>query len=193
MTIIFSLIIAYLIGSVSSAIILSKFLNYPDPRTSGSGNAGATNILRSVGRKQALFVLIADALKGVVAIWIGMLLGVHGALLGFVGVFAVIGHIFPVFFKFKGGKGVATGLGAILGLSFWVAIACILAWVVVAVLKRYASLASIVAAIAAPVLMAVVGPRIYAFPAFVIALIIIWKHTDNINRLKAGTENKINL
>lgn len=190
MNIIISLIIAYLIGSISVSILLSKILKTPDPRNSGSGSAGATNVLRIVGKNQALVVLIGDGLKGLIAVWIAMILAVHGAMLGFVVLVAVIGHIYPLYFNFKGGRGVATALGGFLGLSFIVGILGILIWGGVAYFMRYSSLASIVSLIASLILMLIVSP-IYAFPVFLTVVLILWKHVDNIQRLRNGTEPKI--
>lgn len=188
---IIALVIAYVLGSLNSSILLTKYLKLPDPRTQGSGNAGATNILRTVGKNQALLVLIADAAKGLIAIWIARLIGVHGVMLGFVAFSVVVGHVFPVFFKFKGGKGVATALGAVLGLSLWAAAIAAMIWAAVAFFTKYVSLASMAAAAAAVVLVLVLGKVAYAFPVFCIAGLIVWKHKANIDRLRAGTENKL--
>ncbi|WP_423064073.1 glycerol-3-phosphate 1-O-acyltransferase PlsY [Candidiatus Paracoxiella cheracis] len=187
----FSIIIAYLLGSISTAVIVSKMLKLPDPRKEGSGNPGATNVLRLGGKQAAIYVLIGDALKGLIAVIIGRLLHVDGISLGFVALVAVIGHVFPIFFKFKGGKGVATSLGAILGLSFWVAIFLIATWVIVALIFRYASVAALITAIAAPIYMLIAGHGNYAFPVLLITVLIIWKHWENIDRLRKGTEGKI--
>lgn len=192
MAVIISLIIAYLLGSVSTSILLSKIMKFPDPRAAGSGNAGATNILRLVGKKQAIIVMIGDGLKGLIAVWIGMLLGVHGAMLGFVGLLAVVGHIYPVYFKFKGGKGVATSLGAILGLSFIAGLLAIIIWAGVAYFTRYSSLASLVSLVAGLILILLFATK-YAFPVFLIVLLVAWKHMDNIKRLRTGTETKVQL
>lgn len=188
---IIALVIAYVLGSLNSSILLTKYLKLPDPRTQGSGNAGATNILRTVGKNQALLVLIADAAKGLIAIWIARLIGVHGVILGFVAFAVVVGHVFPVFFKFKGGKGVATALGGLLGLSLWAAAIAGMIWAAVAFFTKYVSLASMAAAAAAVVLVLVFGKAAYAFPVFCIAGLIVWKHKANIDRLRAGTENKL--
>jgi len=191
MSAIIAIIVAYLIGSISSAILIAKFLKLPDPRTQGSGNAGATNILRTVGRNQALVVLIIDILKGMIAVWIGRMFGVEGPMLGFVALGVVVGHIFPIFFKFKGGKGVATTLGALVALAFWPGIITAAIWIALLFVFRYASLASVVAAIAAPILMLFLGSAVYAFPVFLITLLIVWKHKSNIERLRNKTENKV--
>ena len=191
MTFLISIIIAYLLGSISFAIIIAKWLKLPDPRSEGSGNPGATNILRLGGKQAAIYVLLGDAFKGLLAVLIARLLHQHGVSLSFVAFAAVAGHIFPVFFKFKGGKGVATAIGAILGLSFWVALFLMATWVVVALLFRYAAAASVIMAIAAPLFMLIAGHGDYTFPVFLITLLIIWKHWENIQRLKKGTESKM--
>jgi glycerol-3-phosphate acyltransferase PlsY len=193
MAAIISIIIAYLLGSFSTSIILAKIMKLPDPRTQGSGSAGATNILRTMGRDKAILVLIGDVVKGLIAVLIGRIFGVHGVMLGFVALAAVIGHVFPLYFKFKGGKGVATAIGSIIMLNLWVGIVMIIAWILVAFFSRYASLASMIAVILAPICSLIFGSAHYAFPTLLIAILVIWKHMDNINRLRAGTENKIEL
>lgn len=190
---IISLVIAYLLGSLNSAVLISKYLKLPDPRTTGSGNAGASNILRTVGKNQALMVLLGDGLKGVLAVLLARALGAQGFILGLVALAAVAGHIFPVFFKFKGGKGVATMMGAALMLTFWVGLFSIVVWLVIAFLLRYASLASIVAAICAPLFMLIFGNHQYAFPLLLVTALVIWRHWENVERLRSGTETKIQL
>lgn len=186
-----AILIAYLLGSLSSAIIISKIFKTADPRTEGSGNAGATNVLRIAGKKQAALVLVGDVLKGLIAVWIGQLFHITPFMLGLVGFAAVVGHIFPVYFGFKGGKGVATAVGAILGLSFISGILMAAAWSAIAFVTRYASLASIVAVILAPVFLALFAKTAFLIPAAFIAALILWKHKDNIARLKSNTESKI--
>ncbi|QLH43774.1 MAG: glycerol-3-phosphate 1-O-acyltransferase PlsY [Coxiellaceae bacterium] len=190
---IFTAIIAYLLGSVSSAIIVCKFLGLPDPRTQGSGNPGATNVMRIGGKNAAIITLIGDALKGLLAVLIGRLFGVEGFLLGIVGVAALLGHIYPIFFQFKGGKGVATAFGALLGMSLPVALVAAITWTLVIVFSRYSSLAALVTAVLAPVYTILFADFAYFFPVIIMSGIMIWRHWDNIQRLKTGTENKINL
>lgn len=192
MTPIIAIIVGYLLGSVATGVLLSKLLKLPDPRTTGSGSSGATNVLRTMGKQQAALVLAGDLMKGVIAILLAHAFGVQGIMLGFVGVAAVLGHLFPLFFGFRGGKGVATAFGCIIVLNFWVGIACAAIWIIMAYSMRYSSLASLSASILAPVLMAVFQPG-YAIPVFVITLLIVYKHLDNIKRLRHGTESKINL
>ncbi len=191
MSTIIGIIIAYLIGSISSAIIVAKLLKLPDPRTEGSGNAGATNVLRIGGKKAAIFTLVGDILKGVIAVIIGRILGDVGVGLGLVAFAAVVGHIFPCYFKFKGGKGVATMVGTLLILSFPIGLGTIIVWVIVAAASRYASLASMVAAIAAPIFSLFFGDSHFFIPLLFITFLIIWKHLDNIERLRTGKESKL--
>lgn len=190
---IISLIAAYLIGSLSTSIILSKYLKFEDPRNTGSGNAGATNVLRSAGKKAALYVLAGDAAKGFIAVLLARLLGMEGAVLGLVALAAVLGHIFPVFFQFKGGKGVATALGTVFGLNLLIGFLLLIIWILVAYFSKYASLASIVAAVAMVLLVFTLGNSSMTLPCLFIAALIIWKHKDNIDRLKNKTESKIEL
>lgn len=192
MTTIIGIIIAYLIGSISTSIITAKAMKLPDPRTQGSGNAGATNMMRVGGKKPAVIALVGDALKGVIAVLIGRIIGDHGIGLALIAFAAVVGHIFPLYFKFQGGKGVATMMGALLCLSLWMGVATIVVWIIVAAASRYASLASIVAAIAAAIFTLVFGDGSYFIPVLFIAILIIWKHLDNIERLRNGKESKLN-
>ena len=188
---IIAIVISYFIGSVSSAIIISRLFGLDDPRKSGSGNAGATNVLRLSGKKVAAYVLAGDLVKGILAIYISLMMGVDGFALGLAGIAVVLGHIFPVFFQFKGGKGVATGAGVVLGLSLWIGLLAVITWVVVAAIWRYASLASVAACIAVPIFMLIFQHANYFIPTLVIALVIIWRHLDNIKRWRNGTEKKI--
>lgn len=184
-------VIAYLIGSLSSAIIVCKFLNLPDPRMQGSMNPGATNVLRIGGKTPALITLAGDMLKGFIPVFIGHLIGISGVFLGLIAIAAFLGHIYPVFFKFQGGKGVATSAGAILALSPIVGVAAIVSWLLVAVIFRYSSLAALVAAIAAPILMLLLGDKTYFLSTLIIAVMLIGKHWDNIQRLRSGSEGKM--
>ena len=188
-----SIILAYLIGSLSCSIILAKITKQADPRSQGSGNAGATNVLRTQGRKNAIIVLLGDVLKGVIAVWMGRLLNLSPVTLGFIALAAVIGHIFPLYFNFKGGKGVATSFGVICALSLWSGIIALTAWLLTAFLSRYASLASLVAAVAALLATLLLGHGHQAFAIFMITLLVFYKHSGNIERLRKGTESKINL
>lgn len=191
MFVFFSLVIAYLLGSISFSDIVTKAMKLPDPRTQGSGNAGATNVYRG-NKKAGILVLIGDVLKGVIAVAIGYAFRLHGAAIGFVALAAVLGHIFPVFYKFKGGKGVATAAGTLLIVSFWTFIFVMITWAIVLFVTRYVSLASMVAAIAAPIYLLIGGNFAFFFPYAIIAVLIIWKHSNNIQRLREGVETRIN-
>ena len=185
------MIIAYLLGSISTSIIISKIFHQTDPRETGSGNAGATNVLRSQGRSAAIRVLVGDLLKGFIAIVLARLFHVQGFALGLVALAAVAGHVFPVFFKFKGGKGVATSLGCILAMAFWLGVLGAVIFIVVAYFSRYASLASLIMLAAITILCLFMGHAAYFIPLLLITLFVAWKHSDNIIRLRNGTENKI--
>lgn len=193
MTALIAIIIAYLIGSISSSIIIAKLTGQPDPRTQGSKNAGATNTLRTSGKKAAAIVLIGDLLKGLIAIFIARFIGVDGFALGLVVFACVAGHVFPCFFQFKGGKGVATTLGALLALSPLLGILVAATWILVAILFRFSSLASLVAAVCAPIYVLIFIGAAYFLPTLLVTVLIFWKHKDNIQRLREGKESKINL
>ena len=187
---IIAFILAYLLGSINCAIIICKIGKFSDPRSQGSGNPGASNVLRVAGKKYAILTLIGDALKGTIAVLVAMLLGLHGAQLGLIAFVAVIGHMYPIFFKFQGGKGVATALGSILALSPLLALIGLIVWIVLVVISRYSSLGSLVACIVVALTSLFIAPAY--FPGLVaIAVFIIWRHRANIRRLKAGTENKL--
>lgn len=187
-----SIIIAYLIGSLNMSIIIAKVLGKPDPRTQGSGNAGATNTLRTSGKKEAAWVLLGDIVKGIVAVIIGRVFHVDGFMLGLVALAAIVGHVFPLYFKFQGGKGVATMMGVLIALNIWIGVISIAAWVITALLSRYASLASLTAAVVAVVCSLIFSYFEYFVPILIIAALVFWKHMGNIGRLRAGTESKIN-
>lgn len=186
-------LIAYLLGSIETSVILSKLFKFPDPRTHGSGNSGATNVLRTAGKNQALLTLIGDMLKGFLAVLIALVFGVNGFFLAFILLAAVIGHIFPIFFQFRGGKGVATAIGGLLLLSFWTAIIAAIIWIATVIITRYISLASLIAIVASPILILIISQSAYFIPILIMAGLIIWKHKENIERLRAGIEHKVNL
>jgi glycerol-3-phosphate acyltransferase PlsY len=186
----------YLLGSVSFAVVVSRLFGLTDPRAHGSGNPGATNVLRTGNKTAAVLTLLGDALKGALAIGLARLLG-QGY--GFdatdaaaVGLAAFAGHLYPVFFKFKGGKGVATFLGVALALDWNLGIGCCAVWVVVALIWRFSSLASILASMVAPILWVSIGPRGpgVVFLTLMTAL-VLWRHRTNINGLLSGTERRI--
>ncbi len=187
------LIIGYLVGSINSAIIVSKLMKLPDPRQQGSKNPGATNVLRlSHSKLPAILVLVGDGLKGFLPVVVARLIGLDGLAAVLIGLAAVIGHMYPVFFKFQGGKGVATSLGVILGLSLLLGILCLIIWAAVAAIWRYSSLASLVAVAAAPVLNLFIGSQTYFLGLSILAIVVIVKHWPNIERLLDGNESKIN-
>lgn len=182
---------AYLIGSLSSAVVLCKLAGLPDPRTQGSGNPGATNVLRMGSRKLAALVLVIDVLKGVIPVLIGRVFGLEFNELAIIALLAFAGHLYPVFFQFKGGKGVATALGAFLALAPMLALLALLTWVIVFAISRISSLSAISAAIMAPVYSLWLLPEALArYVVLLIAVMLLWRHKANIQRLLAGQEKK---
>ncbi|MCK4870937.1 MAG: glycerol-3-phosphate 1-O-acyltransferase PlsY [Gammaproteobacteria bacterium] len=188
-----AIVIAYLLGSLSSAIIVCKLMGLPDPRTEGSKNPGTTNVLRIGGKNAAIITLLGDMLKGVIPVLIAHALRVDGFMLGLVALAAFLGHLFPLYFGFKGGKGVATFLGAQLALAPVIGIAIIITWLIVAFLFRYSSLAALVAAALAPIYALILQHYAYFIPILAMTLLIYWKHQSNIKNLLAGKEDKIRL
>ncbi len=189
------IIAAYLIGSISSAILICKMLGLPDPRTTGSNNPGATNVLRISNKLTAATVLFLDILKGTVPVWGTYFLYAHFGLeepifLGVIGVSACLGHMYPVFFSFQGGKAVATALGTLLPIGVGLGVLLIVTWISVAKLTKYSSLAAIVTVSMAPLYVFLLKP-LYVYPTLMLSALIIFKHKDNIIRLLKGTENKI--
>jgi glycerol-3-phosphate acyltransferase PlsY len=189
-------LLGYLIGSISFAVVVSRLMGLEDPRAYGSGNPGATNVLRSGNKTAALLTLLLDALKGFVPVWAVVAFGgPHGLDAGaaaMVGVAAFLGHLWPVFFGFKGGKGVATGAGVLMGLNPILGMAALLSWAIVAYFSRYSSLAAIVAAVFAPFYQWLIwgfGPATCA--CAVIAVLLVWRHRANIRKLLDGTESKL--
>lgn len=184
---------AYLFGSISSAVIVCWAMRLPDPRTSGSNNPGATNVLRLGGKQAALITLCGDALKGWLPVVAASALSEHAALIALVGLGAFVGHLYPLFFGFKGGKGVATAAGVLVGLSVSVAAWLVAAWLAVALLFRYSSLAALCAAGLAPLLVLWLLPETsYVVMSVAIAGLLFWRHRENIRRLATGKESKIN-
>lgn len=196
-------IIAYAIGSISFSVILSKKMAGFDVREKGSGNAGSTNVLRTVGKKAAILTLICDILKGVVSILIAILIGnivgdIDKALLVQIASIAVvIGHTFPIFFGFKGGKGVATSLGVLLMVNWQIGLICLVFALVIMALTRMVSAGSVCAAILFPVLTLFIGKEYFIVPgnylifSIIMALIVAFNHRTNISRILNGTENKL--
>ena len=189
-------IVAYLIGSLSFAVIVSRVMGLSDPRTYGSGNPGATNVLRSGNKKAAVLTLLFDALKGYLPVLLVQLYGERFGLMdgsvALVALAAFLGHLWPVFFRFQGGKGVATAAGVLLGINPWLGLATLATWLIIAWFFRYSSLAALVAAVFAPFYQLLIwggGPITFAIIA--ISLLLVWRHSANISRLLAGTESKL--
>ncbi len=186
-------VFAYLLGSLSSAVIMCKLAGLPDPRSEGSGNPGATNVLRLGSKKLAALVLAGDLLKGLVPVLVAQLLLLQPLTVALAGLLAFVGHLFPVFFGFKGGKGVATALGAILGFAWPVGIALVAIWLGMALVFRVSSLAAIASAVAAPVVMWLAEPAAWEYigATLVMSLGLLWRHRSNITNLKDGIEPRI--
>ena len=200
-------VIAYLIGSINFSIILSKRMAGFDIREKGSGNAGTTNMLRSVGKKAAVITLICDILKGVVSILIAVLVGKiiknldNALLVQLAGIFVIIGHTFPVFFKFKGGKGIATALGVLLMINWQIGLICLIFALVLMALTKMVSVGSIAAAILFPILVAFIDQNYivqtsnsnwsYLVFSIIVALLVIFNHRANVQRILNGTENSL--
>jgi glycerol-3-phosphate acyltransferase PlsY len=195
LTIVF-VIAAYLLGSISFAVITSKLFGLADPRTYGSGNPGATNVLRSGKKAAAALTLFGDAAKG----WLAVFLAIHFSpsnvsytmLAAAVALAVFIGHLFPVFLRFKGGKGVATALGVLLALNVWVGLGGLATWLFMALVFRLSSLAALAAAAATPIYAVLLGlPREWVLASGIMSLLLIWRHKSNIQNLLAGKEAKI--
>lgn len=192
---------AYLIGSLSFAVIVSRAMGIKDPRTFGSGNPGATNVLRSGSKTAAALTLILDAAKGWLPValvrWFGADWGLGDGSVALVGIAAFLGHLYPVFFGFQGGKGVATALGVLLGFNAWLGLATAATWLIIAFFFRYSSLAALVAAVFAPVYYFFGGGIAWTFSGAifaalcVMALLLGWRHRLNIDRLIKGSESRI--
>lgn len=184
------LVIAYLLGSVCSAILVCRLLRLPDPRTRGSGNPGATNVLRIGGKVPALITLFFDILKGLLPVWGSYFLRLPPVALGFIALAACLGHMYPLFFNFAGGKAVATAIGALAPIGWDMTGLLIITWLVVAWLSGYSSLAAITTVILAPFYTWWLKP-LYTGPVVMLSLLMLWRHRANIRRLLAGIENKI--
>ena len=192
---------AYLLGSLSFAVIVSRAMGLSDPRSYGSKNPGATNVLRSGSKAAAVVTLVLDAAKGWLPValvrWFGAPHGLEEGTMAMVGLAAFAGHLWPVFFRFEGGKGVATALGVLLGISGWLGLATALTWVIVAFFFRYSSLASLVAAVFAPVYYLLVSGVVWyaeasiAVAIGVMSMLLAWRHKENIGRLIEGKESRL--
>ncbi len=194
-------VLAYLIGSLSFAVIVSRAMGLNDPRTYGSKNPGATNVLRSGSKKAAAVTLLLDGVKGWLPVWCAVQFGPQwgwgDGVVAWVGLGAFLGHLFPVFFGFKGGKGVATAAGVLLGFQPWLGVATLASWVLMAVFFRYSSLAAVVASVFAPTFYVfgsgVLWPMAPAVAVVTVlmCMMLLWRHRENIGRLLAGQESKI--
>ena len=192
---------AYLVGSLSFAVIVSRLMGLNDPRSYGSKNPGATNVLRSGSKKAAILTLLLDAFKGwlpvAMVLALGPPYGLGTGVAALAGLAAFLGHLYPVFFGFKGGKGVATAVGVLVGVNAWLALATVGTFAIVVFFSRYVSLASMVAALFAPVFylfgdgVAWQALGVEVLCLSVMALLLVWRHRENINRLLAGTESKL--
>jgi glycerol-3-phosphate acyltransferase PlsY len=194
-TIIFT-IAAYLIGSISFAVVASRAFGLSDPRTYGSKNPGATNVLRSGSKKAAIATLIGDGAKGWLAVWLaqrfGPQYGVDDAGVALVAVAVFLGHLYPLYFRFVGGKGVATALGVLLGLDVWLGLATLATWLLVAYTTRYSSLAALIAAVLAPFYYGLLfGADEKLFAVVVMSALLLYRHSKNISNLLAGKESRI--
>ena len=191
-----AVVAAYLIGSLSFAVIVSKFYGLDDPRSYGSGNPGATNVLRSGRKKAATFTLLGDALKGLVAVllarWLQSHFGLADEVVAAVAVAVLVGHMWPLFFGFKGGKGVATALGVLLALSWPVALICAAVWLIMAFGLKISSLAALTATVISPLAaMFLVQQPSWQAAIAVIAALVLLRHRSNIQNLLSGKESKI--
>ena len=191
-----AMLAGYLVGSLSFAVIVSRVMGLADPRAYGSGNPGATNVLRSGNRVAAMLTLALDALKGYVPVLLVLLYGAAYGLgegtAALVGLAAFVGHLWPLYFHFKGGKGVATAAGVLMALNPWLGVATLASWVIVAAFMRYSSLASIVAAAFAPFYQLLIWGFAPAFmPIVMMSLLLIWRHEGNVRKLMAGTESRL--
>lgn len=196
-----AVLVAYLVGSLSFAVVVSRAMGLADPRTFGSKNPGATNVLRSGSKVAAIVTLLLDAAKGwlpvVLVRWYGAPYGLEEGTQGLVGLAAFVGHLWPVFFRFQGGKGVATALGVLVGFSFWLGLATAATWLIVAFFFRYSSLASLASALFAPVYYLMFGgvvwdtERAIAAAIVVMSALLAWRHKDNMARLIKGTESRL--
>jgi len=189
-------IAAYLLGSISFAVVMSRAFGLSDPRTYGSKNPGATNVLRSGSKKAAIATLVGDAAKGWLAVWLAMRYGYDFGLdetgIALVAIAVFIGHLWPVFFRFVGGKGVATALGVLLGINPWLGLATLATWMIIAYAFRYSSLAALVAAVFAPLYYGMLfGVDAILLAVIVMSVLLVWRHSGNIGNLIAGKESKL--
>lgn len=184
------IVAAYLLGSIAFGILVSKLFGLPDPRTVGSGNIGATNVARSGKKSAALLTLLGDVFKGWFPVWLALQSGMLMWVVSAVGLAVFFGHLYPIYYRFKGGKGVATALGVMLAISPLLALAALVTWLLVFAVSRYSSLAAIAAAALAPVFAWFLLPyKDYVITVLVMSVFLIWRHRSNIQKLLAGTES----
>lgn len=186
-----AILLAYLLGSISSAIIVCRLMKLPDPRTQGSHNPGTTNVLRLGGKKAAMITLLGDVLKGVVPVIIAKIIGLDATVIALVAIAAFLGHAFPVFFGFQGGKGVATAFGCLIALNIPLGLTLLLTWFIIAMVFRYSSLAALVTACLAPFYAWYFTYPIYTFAVIFISLFLLYRHRSNMQKLWRGEESKI--
>lgn len=184
------LVAAYLLGSVSSAVLICRLFNLPDPRTVGSGNPGATNVYRLGGKIPASLVFVCDMLKGTIPVWGSYWLGLSPIELGFIGIAACLGHMYPLYFEFKGGKGVATAFGAMLPIGYDLSLVLIFSWVLGVRLSGFSSVGAAVSVLLAPLATYIIKPE-YVIPVSLLSLLILGKHRSNFARLLRKEESKI--
>ena len=180
----------YLLGSVSSAIIFCRLAGLPDPRENGSKNPGATNVLRIGGRLSALGVLLFDVLKGMLPVAIAFRLGLEPSEIGFIALSACLGHVFPIFFHFRGGKGVATALGALIPFGMEISELALATWLITFLISRYSSLSAVITALILPTFVWWYKPE-FTFPVALVCCLLVYRHHDNIQRLWRGQEDRI--
>jgi len=186
-----AVVISYLFGSIQTAVIICKIMGYPDPRTQGSGNPGATNVLRMGGKKAAILTLLGDLCKGFIPVMAAQYYGLDSLGLSAVAFAAFLGHIYPLFSHFKGGKGVATALGCLLALAWPVGLALICTWLIMAMLFRYSSLAALTAAVLAPLYIWYFTNIDYTVMVSFMSILLVYRHKNNILRLIKGEEGRI--
>ena len=180
----------YLLGSVSSAIIFCRLAGLPDPRENGSRNPGATNVLRIGGRLSALGVLLFDVLKGMLPVAIAFRLGLEPSEIGFIALAACLGHVFPIFFHFRGGKGVATALGTLIPFGMEISELALATWLITFLISRYSSLSAVITALILPTFVWWYKPE-FTFPVALVCCLLVYRHHDNIQRLWRGQEDKM--
>ncbi|MBY0575896.1 MAG: glycerol-3-phosphate 1-O-acyltransferase PlsY [Gallionellaceae bacterium] len=185
-------IAAYLLGSISFAVVTSRLFALPDPRTYGSGNPGATNVLRSGKKAAAVLTLFGDAAKGWLAVFLALQFALPDVQIALIALAVFLGHLFPVFLRFRGGKGVATALGVLLALNVWLGLAALATWLLMALAFRLSSLAALAAAVGVPIYAMLLGlPREWVLASIVMSMLLVWRHKSNIRNLLAGKESKI--